>query len=163
VREQEALRTHHHGQHRPLGDPVGAEHAVEDLLRRLGDLAFDEVEERSAADPRPWLLELKAEGRAAEVAVRGARYDETRYIPLFDSLKKLMEYRLIIYGMSLVLIMIFYPAGLNDLVPGYIAAIPMSPTDGKEYVFENDGKTIRVYTTGGDGKQFPITTNIAIR
>lgn len=36
-------------------------------------------------------------------------------IPLFDSLKKLMEYRLIIYGLSLMLIMIFYPAGLNGL------------------------------------------------
>jgi branched-chain amino acid transport system permease protein len=36
-------------------------------------------------------------------------------IPLFDSLKSLMEYRLIIYGLSLVLIMIFYPAGLAGL------------------------------------------------
>jgi branched-chain amino acid transport system permease protein len=36
-------------------------------------------------------------------------------IPLFDSLKQLMEYRLIIYGLSLILIMIFYPAGLNGL------------------------------------------------
>lgn len=36
-------------------------------------------------------------------------------IPLFDSLKRLMEYRLIIYGMSLILVMIFYPAGLNGL------------------------------------------------
>jgi branched-chain amino acid transport system permease protein len=33
-------------------------------------------------------------------------------IPIFDSLKKLMEYRLIIYGMLLILVMIFYPAGL---------------------------------------------------
>jgi len=37
------------------------------------------------------------------------------FIPLFDSLKKLMEYRLIIYGLSLVAIMIFYPAGLAGL------------------------------------------------
>jgi branched-chain amino acid transport system permease protein len=36
-------------------------------------------------------------------------------IPLFDSLKQLMEYRLIIYGLSLILIMIFYPAGLSGL------------------------------------------------
>ncbi len=36
-------------------------------------------------------------------------------IPIFDSLKKLMEYRLIIYGMLLILVMIFYPAGLNGL------------------------------------------------
>ncbi len=36
-------------------------------------------------------------------------------IPLFDSLKQLMEYRLIIYGLSLILIMIFYPAGMNGL------------------------------------------------
>lgn len=36
-------------------------------------------------------------------------------IPLFDSLKRLMEYRLIIYGLSLILIMIFYPAGLAGL------------------------------------------------
>lgn len=37
------------------------------------------------------------------------------FIPLFDSLKSLMEYRLIIYGLSLVLIMIFYPTGLAGL------------------------------------------------
>jgi branched-chain amino acid transport system permease protein len=37
------------------------------------------------------------------------------FIPLFDSLKKLMEYRLVIYGLSLVLIMILYPAGLAGL------------------------------------------------
>ncbi|OGO39570.1 MAG: hypothetical protein A2W35_19845 [Chloroflexi bacterium RBG_16_57_11] len=36
-------------------------------------------------------------------------------IPLFDSLKRLMEYRLIIYGMLLILVMIFYPAGLSGL------------------------------------------------
>jgi len=36
-------------------------------------------------------------------------------IPIFDSLKKLMEYRLIIYGMLLILVMIFYPAGLNGV------------------------------------------------
>ena len=36
-------------------------------------------------------------------------------IPVFDYLKQLMEYRLIIYGLSLMLVMIFYPAGLNGL------------------------------------------------
>lgn len=36
-------------------------------------------------------------------------------IPVFQSLNKLMEYRLIIYGLSLILIMIFYPAGLSGL------------------------------------------------
>jgi branched-chain amino acid transport system permease protein len=36
-------------------------------------------------------------------------------IPLFNYLKSLMEYRLIIYGLVLILIMIFYPAGLNGL------------------------------------------------
>lgn len=36
-------------------------------------------------------------------------------LPIFDSLKKLMEYRLIIYGMLLILVMIFYPVGLNGL------------------------------------------------
>ena len=35
--------------------------------------------------------------------------------PLFDSLKRLMEYRLIIYGLLLILVMIFYPAGLSGL------------------------------------------------
>jgi branched-chain amino acid transport system permease protein len=34
-------------------------------------------------------------------------------IPVFDYLKDLMEIRLIIYGMSLALVMILYPAGLN--------------------------------------------------
>jgi branched-chain amino acid transport system permease protein len=36
-------------------------------------------------------------------------------IPMFDSLKSLMEYRLILYGMLLILVMIFYPAGLAGL------------------------------------------------
>jgi branched-chain amino acid transport system permease protein len=36
-------------------------------------------------------------------------------IPIFDSLKYLMEYRLIIYGLMLILVMIFYPAGLYGL------------------------------------------------
>jgi branched-chain amino acid transport system permease protein len=36
-------------------------------------------------------------------------------IPLFDSLKRLMEYRLIIYGLLLILVMIFYPTGLSGL------------------------------------------------
>ncbi len=36
-------------------------------------------------------------------------------LPILDSLKRLMEYRLIIYGMLLILVMIFYPVGLNGL------------------------------------------------
>jgi len=36
-------------------------------------------------------------------------------IPLFDSLKRLMEFRLILYGLLLILVMIFYPAGLAGL------------------------------------------------
>ncbi|MBN1148554.1 MAG: branched-chain amino acid ABC transporter permease [Anaerolineales bacterium] len=36
-------------------------------------------------------------------------------IPIFDSLKKLMEYRLIIYGLLLIVVMIFYPSGLSGL------------------------------------------------
>jgi branched-chain amino acid transport system permease protein len=36
-------------------------------------------------------------------------------IPLFDSLKRLMEYRLIIYGLLLILVMIFFPSGLSGL------------------------------------------------
>jgi len=46
-------------------------------------------------------------------------------IPIFDSLKKLMEYRLIIYGLLLILVMIFYPAGLNGL---YLKAIQIIQT-----------------------------------
>jgi branched-chain amino acid transport system permease protein len=37
------------------------------------------------------------------------------FIPVFNSLESLMNYRLVIYGLSLILIMIFYPAGLNGL------------------------------------------------
>lgn len=37
------------------------------------------------------------------------------FIPGFDYLKRLMELRLLIYGMSLILIMILYPAGLAGL------------------------------------------------
>jgi branched-chain amino acid transport system permease protein len=36
-------------------------------------------------------------------------------IPIFDSLKKLMEYRLVIYGLLLIFVMIFYPNGLSGL------------------------------------------------
>lgn len=34
------------------------------------------------------------------------------FVPVFDYLKSLMEFRLIIYGLCLILVMIFYPAGL---------------------------------------------------
>jgi branched-chain amino acid transport system permease protein len=37
------------------------------------------------------------------------------FIPVFDYLKRLMELRLLIYGMSLILIMILYPSGLAGL------------------------------------------------
>jgi branched-chain amino acid transport system permease protein len=39
-------------------------------------------------------------------------------IPLFESLKSLMEVRLIIYGLLLILVMIFYPAGIVGLLRG---------------------------------------------
>jgi len=44
-------------------------------------------------------------------------------IPIFDSLKKLMEYRLIIYGLLLILVMIYYPAGLSGLYQKTIQTI----------------------------------------
>jgi branched-chain amino acid transport system permease protein len=44
-------------------------------------------------------------------------------IPFFDSLKKLMEYRLIIYGLLLILVMIFYPAGMGGLYQKFKSAI----------------------------------------
>ncbi|HIC90019.1 MAG TPA: branched-chain amino acid ABC transporter permease, partial [Anaerolineae bacterium] len=37
------------------------------------------------------------------------------FIPLFEYLKPLMEIRLVIYGLLLVLVMIFYPGGLADI------------------------------------------------
>ena len=37
------------------------------------------------------------------------------FIPVFDYLKSLMEYRLIIYGACLILTMILYPAGLAGI------------------------------------------------
>lgn len=43
--------------------------------------------------------------------------------PLFDSLKRLMEYRLIIYGLLLILVMIFYPAGFSGLYHAFINKI----------------------------------------
>jgi branched-chain amino acid transport system permease protein len=50
-------------------------------------------------------------------------------IPMFDSLKSLMEYRLILYGMLLILVMIFYPAGLAGLYQ--IALQKILPKKGK--------------------------------
>ncbi len=37
------------------------------------------------------------------------------FIPVFDSLASLMQYKDVIYGLTLIVIMIFYPAGLNGL------------------------------------------------
>ena len=49
-------------------------------------------------------------------------------IPMFDALKRLMEYRLILYGALLILVMIFYPAGLAGLYQKTIQKIiPKKP------------------------------------
>jgi branched-chain amino acid transport system permease protein len=45
------------------------------------------------------------------------------FVPVFDYLKSLMEVRLIIYGLSLVVVMIFYPAGLAGLFDVIVRAI----------------------------------------
>jgi len=44
---------------------------VHDLLRRVGDLARDELAERSEADPAPWLAQLFGERRALELTIAG--------------------------------------------------------------------------------------------
>ncbi len=44
-------------------------------------------------------------------------------IPALDYLKSLMEFRLIIYGLSLILIMIFYPTGLTGILQTIAKAI----------------------------------------
>lgn len=44
-------------------------------------------------------------------------------IPIFDSLKRLVEFRLILYGMLLIVVMIFYPAGLAGLYNSVIQKI----------------------------------------
>lgn len=46
-------------------------------------------------------------------------------IPFFDSLKRLMEFRLILYGALLMLVMIFYPAGLAGLFQKAIQKIDL--------------------------------------
>lgn len=43
------------------------------------------------------------------------------FIPVFDYLKRLMELRLIIYGVALISVMIFYPAGLAGLLNKFTA------------------------------------------
>ena len=55
--------------------------AVQDLLRRLGDLSTAEIEARAEADPRPWLDELAAANRAVEVRITG----EPRWIAVEDA------------------------------------------------------------------------------
>jgi branched-chain amino acid transport system permease protein len=45
------------------------------------------------------------------------------FVPVFDYLKSLMEFRLIIYGLCLILVMIFYPAGLVGLLQQIARAI----------------------------------------
>jgi ATP-dependent Lhr-like helicase len=53
---------------------------VEDLLRRLGDLSFEEIAKRATGDPAPWLASLSEEKRVARVSVAG----EDRYVAVSD-------------------------------------------------------------------------------
>ncbi len=52
-----------------------------DLLRRVGDLTLEELRERCAGDPEPWLPGLARQGRAARIRVAG----EERWIAAEDA------------------------------------------------------------------------------
>jgi ATP-dependent Lhr-like helicase len=54
---------------------------LHDLLRRLGDLAPEEIEARCLQDPASWLRQLERERRAAEIRVAG----QTRWIAAEDA------------------------------------------------------------------------------
>jgi ATP-dependent helicase Lhr and Lhr-like helicase len=58
-------------QHRAEGRRARHADALHDLLRQVGDLTPDEVRERSAEDPAPWLEELERSRRAVRVRVAG--------------------------------------------------------------------------------------------
>ena len=59
----------HLTQERQVRDPDG----LHDLLRRLGDLSRDEIRDRSAYDPQPWLKQLRRERRAIEIGIAAGR------------------------------------------------------------------------------------------
>ena len=59
------------------------------------------------------------------------------FVPAFDYLKRLMELRLLIYGMSLILIMIFYPSGLAGLYQVVIARLHKLRQDPKNNPYKN--------------------------
>ncbi|MGZ8607464.1 MAG: Lhr family helicase, partial [Actinomycetota bacterium] len=54
---------------------------VHDVVRRLGDLAPDEVRARSSADPDRWLAELERDGRVLRLRVAG----EERIVAIEDA------------------------------------------------------------------------------
>ncbi|HXI60928.1 MAG TPA: DEAD/DEAH box helicase [Polyangia bacterium] len=55
--------------------------ALHDLLRRIGDLDGEELAARATDDPRPWLQQLQASGRALAVTVAG----QPRFIAAEDA------------------------------------------------------------------------------
>jgi ATP-dependent Lhr-like helicase len=55
--------------------------ALQDLLRRVGDLAVGEIAERCEGDPAPWLARLEQAGRALRLEIAG----EPRWIAAEDA------------------------------------------------------------------------------
>jgi ATP-dependent helicase Lhr and Lhr-like helicase len=58
-------------QHRAEGRLARHPDALHDLLRQVGDLTADEIRERAADDPGPWLAELERARRVVRVRVAG--------------------------------------------------------------------------------------------
>ena len=50
------------------------------LLEQVGDLTLAEIRDRAAADPTPWVKQLRDQARSVEVAVRVAEGSEWRWV-----------------------------------------------------------------------------------
>jgi hypothetical protein len=53
-----------------------------------------------------------------------------------------------------------YPDSIQELIPEYLAELPKSPIDHKDYIYRAKGDFMEVYALGPEGKHIPATTII---
>ncbi|MCC6751878.1 MAG: DEAD/DEAH box helicase [Deltaproteobacteria bacterium] len=76
---------------------------LHDLLRQVGDLSLAEVEARTSEDPRPWLEDLRVDGRALALPIGG----DARFVAVEDAAR--------------------YRDGLGVTLPGELPAALLEP------------------------------------
>lgn len=108
------------------------------------------------------LLEPAAQPAAGQKVLENLGEDSMPVYYMVNSVARAWKNRLIDrQGMTLarlaVAIALFeaekgtYPAGLDDLVPGFISRISPDPWNGKPFRYANRGDSAIVYSLGGDG------------